>query len=300
MEWLERIAHLRRGTPAGERDPNQALLLLHVLGRLQRYGFQPVRFREVEGALGRLIAEYGPPKPVNPGPAFARMGGDLWDVAAADGSALSSPDPDALRAVDAAGRLTPAFAKELLGDPALLGRVVRLLLDINFEPSLHAEICAVAGVHVEFADLMALAQQVDGAWPALGREATDRQRVLVAYACRCAFCGFEGWLGSSVVGLEPARLRWRAFNGTDDLTNCVCLCALHHRLLDKGVVGLTPGGIILVSSHFVGTTPTAREQVLALAGRPARSPQRGFPGPDGRNLDWHARQVFRGPTRPAR
>ncbi|HEY7488998.1 MAG TPA: restriction endonuclease [Streptosporangiaceae bacterium] len=299
MEWLERIAHLRRGTPAGERDPDQALLLLHVLGRLQRYGFQPVRFREVEGALARLIAEYGPPKPINPGPAFHRLGGDLWDVASADGSALSSPDPDALRAADAAGRLTPAFAKELLADPALLGRVVRLLLDINFEPSLHAEICAGAGVHVEFADLMALAHQFDGASLSLGREATDRQRVLVAYACRCAFCGFEGWLGSSVVGLEPARLRWRAFNGTDDLTNCVCLCALHHRLLDKGVVGLTPAGMILVSRHFVGTTPAAREQVLALAGRLARSPQRGFPGPDGRNLEWHARQVFRGPTRPA-
>jgi putative restriction endonuclease len=285
MEWLERIARLRRATPAGERDPDQALLLLHLLGRLQRYGFQPVRFGEIEATFGRLLAEYGPPRPSRPAMAFYHLPRDLWEATAADGSALPGPDAGALRACDAAGRLTPAFGKELLADPALFGQVVRIVLDMNFEPSLHAELCAVAGV--------------DSAPTGGGRDPVGRQRVLVAYACRCAFCGFEGWLGDTVVGLDAARLRWRAFQGTDDLTNCVCLCALHQRLLDKGVIGLTPGGMILVSRHFVGTTRTARDQVLALAGRLALAPQRGFPGPDGRNLDWHTRQVFRGPTRPA-
>jgi putative restriction endonuclease len=285
MEWLERIARIRRGTPGGERDPDHALLLLLVLGRLQRYGFQPVRFREIEGAFGRLLAEYGPPRPSRPALAFHQLPRDLWDVTAADGSALPRLDADTLRACDATGRLNPTFAKELLADPALFAQVVRVLLEKNFEQSLHQELSAAAGV--------------DSAPTGAGRDPVVRQRVLVAYACRCAFCGFEGWLGDTVVGLEPARLRWRAFNGTDDLTNCVCLCALHHRLLDKGVVGLTPAGMILVSRHFVGTTRTAREQVLALAGRLALAPQRGFPGLDGRNLDWHTRQVFRGPTRPA-
>jgi putative restriction endonuclease len=285
MEWLERIARLRRATSAGERDPDHALLLLHLLGRLHRYGLQPVRFREIEGTFGRLLAEYGPPRPRRPGMAFYHLSRDLWEATAADGSALPGPDPDILRGCDATGRLTPGFAKELLADPALFGQVVRVLLDLNFEPSLHAELSAAAGV--------------DSPSAGAGHDPVGRQRVLVAYACRCAFCGFEGWLGDTVVGLEPARLRWRAFHGADDLTNCVCLCALHHRLLDKGVVGLTPGGMILVSRHFVGTTRTARDQVLALAGRLALVPQRGFPGLDGRNLDWHARQVFRGPTRPA-
>jgi putative restriction endonuclease len=290
MEWLKRIAGLRRGTAAGDRDPGSVLLFLHALGRLQKYGSQPVRFREVEIPLGRLLAEYGPPRPARPGAAFHRLAGQLWEVTAADGSAAPGPDEEALRACDAIGRLAPAFAKELLTDPLLLGQVVRALLDLNFEPSLHAELCAVTGVHTEFAHPA----------PGPGRDPTMvGQQVLVAYACRCAFCGYEGWLGSTVVGVESARLRWRAFDGTDDLTNCLCLCVLHHRLLDRGVVGLTPGGMILVSRHFVGTTRTARDQVLALAGRLALAPQRGFPAPDGRNLDWHARQVFHGPTRPA-
>jgi putative restriction endonuclease len=286
MEWLERIARIQRATPAGERDPDHALLLLLVLGRLQRYGFQPVRFREIEGTFGRLLAEYGPPRPIRPGLAFYHLARDLWEVTAADGSAPPGRNAEALRACDATGRLTPAFAKELVADPTLAGQLVRLLLDLNFEPSLHPELCAAAGVEVGVGST--------------GRDPTVlRQRVLVAYACRCAFCGFEGWLGDSVVGVESARLRWRAFDGTDDLTNCLCLCALHHRLLDRGVVGLTPGGMILVSRHFVGTTRAARDLVLALAGRLALSPQRGFPRPEGSNLDWHTRQVFRGPTRPA-
>jgi putative restriction endonuclease len=290
MEWLERIARLRRDTAAGDRDPAHALLLLHALGRLQKYGPEPVRFREVEMPLGRLLTEYGPPRPVRPGAAFHRLAGPLWEVTAADGSAAPGPDEATLRAADAVGRLAPAFTKELLTDPQLPGQVVRALLDLNFEPSLHGELCAAAGVQTEIVHLV----------PVPGRDQTMVGRqVLVAYACRCAFCGYEGWLGNTVVGVESARLRWRAFDGTDDLTNCLCLCVLHHRLLDRGVVALTPGGMILVSRHFAGTTRAARDQVLALAGRLALAPQRGFPPPAGRNLDWHARQVFRGPTRAA-
>jgi putative restriction endonuclease len=299
MEWLERIARIRRESQGGERDPDQALVLLHVLGRLQRYGFQPVRFREVQESIGRLLSEFGPPRPIRPGPAFYQLAGDLWELAAADGSRPPGSDAEVLRACDAVGRLTPGFAKELAADPALFGQVVRVLLDMNFESSLHPELCAVAGVRAEIAETAMVSRYVEGTTRSAPRDPMVRQRVLVAYECRCAFCGFEGWVGDNVVGLESARLRWWAFGGADDLTNCVCLCALHHRLLDKGVLGLTPAGMIMVSRHFVGTTRSARDQVLALAGRLALAPQRGFPAPDDRNLDWHARQVFRGPTRPA-
>lgn len=290
MQWLEQIVRLPRGTASGERDPAHALLLLHALGRLQKYGHQSMRFRDVEMPLGRLLTEFGPPRPVRPGPAFHRTAGPLWEVAAADGSAAPGPDEEALRACDAVGRLAPAFAKELLTDPVLLGQVVRNLLELNFEPGLHGDVCAAAGVPMKFGHAVA----------GPGRDPTMISRqVLVAYACRCAFCGYEGWMGDTVVGVEPARLRWLAFSGTDDPSNCLCLCVLHHRLLDRGVVSLTPGGMILVSRHFAGTTRTARDQVLALAGRLALAPQGGFPAPRAGNLDWHATQVFRGPTRPA-
>lgn len=293
MEWLERIARMRRWTRGGERDPNKALLLIYALGRLQRQGYGPLRFREVEQPLTALLTEFGPPKPVSPGYPFQQLAGDgLWEVAPGSGH-----DAALLRAQDATGRLIPRFAKELLADPVMFAQVVRILLDINFEPSLHGDLCAAVGLLPELAETGTVARYVDGNLPRAHRDAMLRQKVLVAYECQCAFCGFEGWVGNSVVGLEAARLRWWAFDGHDDLTNALCLCTLHQRLLDKGVLSLTPSGTILVSRHFVGTTGTARDLVMALTGRAAAQPQGGFPRPDRRNVDWHARQVFRSPAR---
>jgi putative restriction endonuclease len=66
-----------------------------------------------------------------------------------------------------------------------------------------------------------------------------------------------------------------AFGGPDDVDNGLCLCSLHHKLFDKGVLGVDDGHRILVSQQFVGHSPAAREQVVALAGRPLIGPQPG-------------------------
>ncbi|REE96818.1 phosphorothioated DNA-binding restriction endonuclease [Thermomonospora umbrina] len=293
MEWVERITRIRRWTRGGERDPNKSLLLLFALGKMRREGYAPLRFRDVEKPLSALLTAFGPPKPAHPGVPFHHLAGDgLWEVMTATGAPPPGPDPGALRAHDTVGRLTPRFAEALLGDRAMFARAVGTLLDLNFEPSLHDDLRSETGLPpgpagTPYAD------------PPPGRSPADmmlRQKTLVAYECRCAFCGYEGWIGDSVVGLEAARLRWRSFDGVDDLTNALCLCTLHHRLLDRGVLSLTSGGVILVSRHFVGATPTARTQVLALAGRVVQRPLAGLPAPSPRNTDWHTRQVFRTPA----
>lgn len=298
MEWLERVSRLRRWTRGGERDPHKALLLLYAIGQLQRVGFAPVRFREAEQNLDLLFAEFGPPKLIGPSYPFYHLAADgLWEVATGVGGPCPGADRELMIAGDVHGRLAPGFAKELLADPALMAQIVRVLLDTNFEPSLHLDLCASAGLILEVAQTASVAKYVDGNLPRVQRDPMMRQKILLAYDCRCAFCGYEGWIGNSVVGLEVARLRWWAFDGHDDLTNCLCLCALHHRLFDKGVLGVLPSGKITVSRQFVGTTEASREYVLNLSGRKASPPQPGFAKPDVRNIDWHSRQVFRGPAR---
>ncbi|MDQ0795039.1 hypothetical protein QFZ58_003527 [Streptomyces sp. B1I3] len=101
------------------------------------------------------------------------------------------------------------------------------------------------------------------------------------------------------VGLEAAHVRWWAFGGPDDVENGLCLCSLHHRLFDKGVLGLGEGHRILVSQSFVGHSAAAREHVITLAGRPVIGPQPGVRPITAAHRSWHTSQVFHGSPRPA-
>lgn len=121
--------------------------------------------------------------------------------------------------------------------------------------------------------------------------------MLTAYEYQCAFCGYDGTLSGSAVGLDAAHVRWFAFDGPDQVDNGVSLCTLHHKLFDKGVLGLAEGSRVAVSVHFIVRSPAARAHVLDLAGMPVRPPQRGFAHPDPAHTAWHRDQVFRTPPR---
>jgi hypothetical protein len=57
------------------------------------------------------------------------------------------------------------------------------------------------------------------------------------------------------------------------------LCTLHHRVFDRGVVGLADDGTVMASQLFVGRAQAARAQVLSLAGAPLLPPARYKAGP---------------------
>ncbi len=137
---------------------------------------------------------------------------------------------------------------------------------------------------------------------AAGRRQRDRrmrESVLTAYEYRCAFCGYDGRIGAVPVGLEAAHVRWWAFGGPDDVDNGLCLCSLHHKLFDKGVLGIGDGHRVLVSQSFIGRSPAAREHVIALSGQPLIGPQRGARPVAAAHRSWHTSQVFHGAPRPA-
>jgi putative restriction endonuclease len=272
------------------------LLLLYALGRFRREGPAAIEFSAAESELQELLREFGPPRDTHPGYPFHHLGNDelLWEVRTADGGGSPGSSPGMLRAQRASGRLHPRFAAALQEDSALLPRVVRALLDADFPPSLHADICQMVGLDLEYAELPPPAREEFA-----HRDPAFRMEVLEAYEFCCAFCGYDGWLGGVAVGLDAAHVRWRTYGGPDRLGNGVCLCALHHRLFDRGVVGLTGDRVITVSRKFVGRAPTSRSLVLELAGRPARAPQPGSVLVEPDHIAWHTRQVFRRPARAA-
>nr|WP_309237289.1 HNH endonuclease [Actinomadura sp. BRA 177] len=284
---------VRRYSRNGERAPHKPLLLLYALGRFQREGARPIEFSALENDLNELLREFGPPRKTSAGYPFHHLTNDdlLWEVRTADGGSSPGPDLGPLRALHARGRLHPRLVAALDADSALLPRLVRALLDADFAPSMHADICQMVGLDLEDAEL-------PSGMPGR-RDPAFRLEVLEAYEYCCAFCGYDGWLNGVAVGLDAAHVRWRTYGGPDQLGNGICLCALHHRLFDRGVVGLSEERAITVSRKYVGRAATSRSLVLDLAGRAAREPQRGLEPVGPQYIGWHARQVFRGPARAA-
>lgn len=186
----------------------------------------------------------------------------------------------------------PELRAALHREPSLLGRMARVLLDLHFPPSLHQDLCEAVGLELELAETDALAPSTRQP-----RDRRMRELVLTAYEYQCAFCGYDGMIGAVPVGLEAAHVRWWAFDGPDDIDNGLCLCSLHHKLFDKGILGIGDGHRILVSQRFVGRSAAARAHVTALADRPILGPQNGIPPVAATHRSWHTSQVFQGSPR---
>ncbi|BBC35112.1 Restriction endonuclease [Streptomyces graminofaciens] len=272
----------------------EPLLLLHALGRFQQDADSELRYSAVEKDLQSLLTEYGPPNRTTPAYPFHHLVSDgVWEVRTDHGHGSPGTGVRVLRETGATGRLAPELQTALRREPELLGRMARLLLDLHFPPSLHSELCEAVGLELEpseTAHLVPARRQ---------RDRRMRELVLTAYEYRCAFCGYNGRIGTVPVGLEAVHVRWWAFGGPDKVDNGLCLCSLHHKLFDKGVLGVDDGHRILVSQHFVGHSPAAREHVVALAGRPLIGPQPGTPPVAADHRAWHTSQVFHGTPRPA-
>ncbi len=293
MDWLERTAKLRQWSRSGARAPHKPLLLLYALGRFQRDADDELRYTSVEEDLRRLLAEYGPPHRTTPAYPFHHLVSDgVWEVRTDRGPGSPGSEVRKLRATGAAGRLAPDLRAALRRDPSLLGRMARVLLDLNFPPSLHDELCEAVGLEPEHAEVTGLSSA------RRRRDPRMRELVLTAYEYRCAFCGYDGRIDAVPVGLEAAHVRWWAFGGPDDVDNGLCLCSLHHKLFDRGVLGIGDDHRILVSQRFVGRSSAAREHVTALADRTVIGPRPGVLPVAATHRAWHTSQVFHGTPHP--
>ncbi|MFD8520236.1 phosphorothioated DNA-binding restriction endonuclease [Streptomyces capillispiralis] len=305
MNWVERAAELRQWSKGAARAPHKPLLLLYALGRFQQDGDGELRYSAVEEDLKGLLAEYGPRNRTSAAYPFHHLVSDgVWEVRTDRGAGSPGTGVRELRASNAAGRLVPELRVALRREPSLLGRMARVLLDANFPPSLHGELCEAVGLDPEAGP--AVSERFSAA--RRQRDRRMRELVLTAYEYRCAFCGYDGRLGPVPVGLEAAHVRWWAFDGPDDVDNGLCLCSLHHKLFDKGVLGVGRGPAragegggagggphrILVSERFIGHSPAARAAVTELSGRPLIGPRPGAAPIAAAHRAWHMEQVFRG------
>ena len=185
------------------------------------------------------------------------------------------------------GRFESALELALLARPSLISEAARSLVDSHFPPSVAADVLTAVGFDPEITTLAAqptpLGRRRDAAWRVAVLEAWDRQ---------CAFCGFDGQAGGVPVGLEAAHVRWFALDGPDTLDNGLALCMLHHKLFDRGMLGLDDDLAVVVSRRFSARTQQGRA-VYDLHGR-RLNPRPGTPLPAEPHVRWHTEQVFQG------
>jgi putative restriction endonuclease len=261
------------------------------LARLQSREPRLISFADLERSLGTLLKDFGPPRPPHPEYPFWHLQTDrLWeiperpallaDIARRPGK--HNPRVSVIRKVDAHGGLPKELFDRLRRRPDLVNRIVVRLLEENFPQSVHEDLLDAVGMP----------------WTVekRRRDPSFRETILQIYSGRCAVCGFDGQLGYAALGLEAAHVRWHAAGGTDEPSNAVALCALHHKALDRGAISLDDSRRVLVSRDLRGNT-VVEELILRYAGNELEPPQRGCDPPALVNIYWHRKEVFREPAR---
>lgn len=120
-------------------------------------------------------------------------------------------------------------------------------------------------------------------------QAFFRRAVLASYDSACCACGLDvpALLNASHIVPWSSDESLRA-----DPTNGLCLCALHDRAFDRGLLALSDEGTFLVSDELKRSRSEAVSLfATSVEGAPLRAPRRFSPNPHG--LTWHRENVFR-------
>jgi putative restriction endonuclease len=277
---VQRFASLRQHQGDGHRSPHKPLLALLALGRLASTGRSDLPWSEAESQLADLIAEFGRPSRTGRRQSaaypFTRLRSDYVWVLDHD---VPMDNVGPLAAEHVTGRFEHSVETALAGDPQLLNRVARSLVDSQFPSTIAADVLLSVGLSPE--DVLGTGDAESE--PLRRRDPRWRWQILTAWDRQCAFCGYDGQLA--------AHIRWFAFDGPDELDNGLALCSLHHKLFDLGVLGLDDRQRIRVSSAFTARTPAGRA-LYDLHGHELQ-PRPGTPLPALQHVRWHSTEVFK-------
>lgn len=286
---LARLTALRQYQGDGKRAPHKPLLVLLALGQMNSAGSSSLTWSVVEDRLGALLAEFGTSATVSGSSAaypFTRLRSDgVWELS----RDVPNDNTGPLNESPIEGHFSPEIEEALRRSPATLNAVARALVESQFPFTIAPDVLTAVGLDP---DVVFLSEGIEANLAVRKRDVNWRRQIVAAWDRSCAFCGFDGALGGAPVGIEAAHIRWFNFEGPDDLDNGLALCSLHHKLLDRGAIGLRDPGTVVVSARFSAVGSVGRA-VYELHGRELR-PRPGTTLPAEAYVAWHTSEVFKG------
>jgi putative restriction endonuclease len=279
-ELLTHAARLNVYSSNGRRAPHKPLLLLTAVKAMQEGLPVVLPWREWDTRLGPLLIEYSPSHRSNTHYPFRRLIGDgLWvvqDVDLDDDQVMVKSGQDirdfrrtALAEIDPRAGIPKMMAERLRDSSELQAQLVRLLLQVHFPPTLWQDLLDDVGLEHDLTAIVGFPSEVLGQLPVRTRRRspTFAAEVLSADSGCCLVCHFDGRENTGQmcrpVGLDAAHVKWWTHRGPDDPSNGLTLCALHHRLFDRGMIGFDPDSRLLRQSvllrHQFQTFDPARD-----------------------------------------
>jgi len=301
-ELLTKFSDLNVWKRGDQRAPHKPLLILLSLGRIVAGQERLASFADIEEPLRKLLRDFGPTrKSYHPEFPFWHLKSDgVWEIPQeSELSAWKDPKKihrgDLLRHGTTCG-FTPEIYSALKSNPALIRAVADRILTAHFPESYHDDLLLATGLETLLgtdSDLNINADITSKNKVILPRNAEFRHRILRAYDYRCCVCDMGLHLGLAPVGVEAAHIKWHQAGGPAEEPNGLCLCALHHKLFDRGAWGLSDSLQILVSEETSGTGK--EEWLLRFLGKQIRLPSRAEYRPADSFRQWHVKEVLQHP-----
>lgn len=281
-ELKTKIDNLSIWKKGDQRAPHKPLLILYALSQIGKKNERLHPYEEVRERLKYLLIEFGPVrKSYHPEEPFVRLTNDgIWE--------LSKP-VDRRKFTDKQlvnNGVYGGFTNEvysLLHEKSNIEEIAKIVLEKHFPDTVHEDILDAVGL-----DFSINRKRV--------RDPKFREKILRAYGYSCAICGFHVRLAHTLVGVEAAHIKWHQAGGPDIEENGIALCSLHHKLFDRGVFTISESRKMVVSQEAHGSNGF-QEWLMAYHGREIRDPIETIYTPNHTFLNWHVREVFRGPER---
>ncbi|RVT59959.1 phosphorothioated DNA-binding restriction endonuclease [Niallia taxi] len=281
-ELKTKIQKLSIWKKGDQRAPHKLLLILYALGQMQAHSDRLIPYEITRVKLTELLREFGPiRKSYHPEEPFVRLKKDgIWML----DKEVNEKSPNNRQLIN--DHVSAGFTSEIFNllydNQSLMQEISQVILDQHFPETLHEDLLDAVGLDFTL-------------YTRRKRDPKFRDRILRAYGYSCAICGFNVRLADTLVGIEAAHIKWHQAGGPDTEENGIALCALHHKLFDRGVFTLSEERRMLVSQDAHGTHGF-EEWLMKFNGKPVREPIQAYYYPKQSYLNWHVKEVFRGPS----